>query len=152
MTLKQHHQQAVSSLAGSFKKYKYVTPALMLLVGFILGASFIKATSKTPGANQQVPKTISFLMYDGASTRTWNGVSIFEGESVATVVDRIARAENIGIIWSGNGRDQQLVSFAEKAVSDYTWKAYINNASLPTALGRFYPRPGDTITLIYSLK
>lgn len=152
MTLKHHKERTIKSVRSLLTKYNYIVPAVMLLAGFLLGATFIKTTTAESQSKPKTPDTITFLMHDGAVTRNWNGVSLVEGESVASIVDRIARTENVGLSWSGTGRDRQITSLAGKDVGTNVWHVYINNTALPTLIGKFYPRPGDAITLIYSPK
>lgn len=150
MTQKLHHR-AISNTHAALKKYTFIFPTFMLLAGFLLGAYFIRHEDNEAKKNTPT-KTIAFLLHDGATTRTWNGITVYEGESVVSILDRIARTENIGLSWSGSGRDRQITSLAGKDVGARTWKTYINNAPMPTTIGKFYPRPGDTVTMIYGEK
>lgn len=133
-------------------RYAFIALAFTLLLGFLFGASFIKWSSRPNKEDVLRKKTLSVLVHDGNTTRSWNGVSIFEGDSVANVVDHIAQVENIALTWGGTGRDRQIISFEGKDAGSMVWHVYINNTPLPTTIGRFYPMPGDAITLIYSAK
>ena len=150
MTLK-HPPRSLNNLIFALKRSTYVIPALMLTFGFLLGATFIKMT-KTTDTSAMTPKTVTVLIHDGVSTRVWNGVSLAEGESIAMIIDRIATIEGIPLSWNGTGRERQVASLMSKDASMGAWSAYINNAPLPTGIGKFYPKPGDAVTLIYTLK
>lgn len=151
MTTK-HQPHLLNNLLAALRRSTYIIPVSMLVIGFLLGASFIKATDKTNTPSIVPPKTVSVLIHDGSSTRVWNGVTLDEGASVGMIIDRIATIEGIPLSWSGTGRERSIASFMAKDEGIGSWHAYINNAPLPTGIGKFYPKPGDALTLIYTLK
>lgn len=149
----QHHQRFLSSISRLLTTYALTIPILLLIVGFLIGAGFMKLASQKSAEDTRTPNTVTVLIYDGeSSSHSWNGVSIPEGDSVANIIERVMEIERISLSWTGSGRDRQISSLAGKEAGDRTWKTYINNALLPTPIGRFYPRPGDTITVLYETK
>jgi hypothetical protein len=145
-------QKTVSSTRAMFKKNFFITSLLLLLVGFIFGMLFAKIILSKSATVEVPQKTIALLIYDGNMSRTWNGVSLNEGESVADVIDRVAREDNILLSWSGESRSRQISSLDGKEIGEYSWQVYLNNAPLQTSIGKFYPKPGDNISLIYTRK
>ena len=131
------------------KNFLSVAPIIMLFGGFLLGATFIKFTAPKTDNAAFASKTVNVLINDGAHTRTWNGVTVTEGESVALILSRIANIEHLSISWTGNGRERELQSLMDKNNDLGAWHYYVNDSPAPTSIGKFYPKPGDAITLLY---
>lgn len=146
-----HPHRSLNDFFFAFKRSTYVIPVFMLTLGFLLGATFIKIT-KVTATDEASTKTVTVLIHDGVSSRVWNGVTLNEGDSVAMLIDRIATIEGIPLSWSGTGRERQIASLMGKDDGVNSWHAYIDNAPLPTSIGKFYPKPGQAVTLIYAIK
>ncbi len=132
------------------KSYGYTLPALAFLIGLFLGAIIMRtADTREDAKAKMVQPTVAFLLHDGTNTRTWNGVTVNEGESIADIIDRIANIEHIELSWKNSGRTRELISLSDKASTDKTWHCYVNGALISLPLGRFYPKKGDIITMIY---
>jgi hypothetical protein len=117
----------------------------MVIGYFAFGKQQTEKDTKT-----ELPRAVHVLIHDGEATRTWNNVSLLEGDSAAMIVDRIAKIEGIQVSWSDDSKDRSLTSLHNKSNTAGVWKFYMNNTEPLMTIGRYYPAPRDTISLIYT--
>ncbi len=124
---------------------------ISLFIGIALGYSIKSLIEINTNTTKKLP-TISVLIHTGNETRNWNGVSLNEGESVLDIIERIGRIENFNIRTTGEGKDRQVDSIFEGEENNGEWKYYINNANPLPTIGRYFPKDGDNILVIYVQK
>lgn len=122
------------------------TAAVLLLLGFIAGAlSYPKLFAQKPR------RAISVLISDGKTTRTWNGVEATEGQSIADTLDKINALDPIGITWDGTGKDRSLGALLSHARGEGgSWVWYLDGATSNSKIGRFFPKGGEVVTILWN--
>lgn len=150
MPLQAQQQTEQNRISGFLSRYTYLVIAITLFSGMAIGY-FAAGNQRTATSTKpQMPPTVNVLIHDGVSTRSWNNISLLEGDSAAIVLDRIAKIEGIPIAWSDDSKDRSLTSLQEKDTVNGKWEFYMNNTIPLMTIGRFYPNDSDTISLIYT--
>lgn len=150
--MQQQQLQQQNSISPFLSRYTYAIIALTLLVGICIGY-FIQAYRV---ANNDVAKSkihvVQLLISDGENTKTWNNVALEEGDSVAKILTRVADIEKLELTWNGSGKDETLASLLAKSSENGMWTYYINDTNPLPTIGRYFPKNGDVLSLIYTNK
>jgi hypothetical protein len=137
-------------VSGFLSRYTYVIIALALIAGISIGYYLSQYNKYTKDSSISKVPTIQFLITDGEQTKAWNNVTLNEGDSVAKILSRISDIENIDLTWDNESKDQNIVQIMNKYSESGVWAYYVNNATPQPAIGRFYPKKGDVISIIYT--
>lgn len=96
--------------------------------------------------------TIQLLVSSDTETKNWNNISLNEGESVASILERVNKANDIGLTLVGEKKARTIQALMKKDSNMGEWKYYINAASPLPPIDNYYPRAGDVVSIIYTSK
>lgn len=145
-------QQQQNKNTGFLSRYTYVIIAFTLVFGIIIGYYLSQYTKGSKDTFISKVPTIQFLITNGEQTKSWNNVTLNEGDSVARILTRVAEVESIDLLWDNETKDKNLVQLMNKNSENGKWTYYVNNVTPQPTIGRFFPKKGDVISIIYTNK
>ncbi len=122
---------------------------ISLLIGITIGFFIFKITDKENKIKRH-DRVVQLLISNSGQTKTWNNVTLEEGESVLNLVKRVSEVEGLDLILDGEGRDQRINTLLGTNIEGGEWKYYINNANPLPTIGRYFPKDGDVVSVIYT--
>lgn len=124
---------------------------LSTIIGFT-AAHFLIPKKKNIECLQPKLNTIQLLISSDNGTKNWNNISLSEGESVVSILERVNKANNIELTLSGEKKARIIQSLLGKNSDGGEWKYYINATTPNINMDSYYPKAGDVISIIYTSK
>lgn len=146
--IQQAQPQQDNKVSAFLARYTYVVISFSIIIGILIGyGSSMYINYKVKNTPSQ--RVVQLMIHNGTSVRTWNNVTLDEGESVVNLVKRVSDVEGLPLTLNGSGRDESISSLMNSNSDNGEWKYYINNANPLPTIGKYFPKGGDVVSVVY---
>ena len=147
--MKQQAQDKQDNKVSAFlARYTYVVITFSIILGIAIGYGSAKIM-ESKAKNTPSQRVVQLMIHNGTSVRTWNNVTLDEGESVVNLVKRVSDVEGLPLTLNGSGRDEEIGTLMGSSPDTGVWKYYINNANPLPTIGKYFPKEGDVVSVVY---